>query len=70
MLVKKLFQAPTKIPPDHGDEWYADDEHVEKIEGRAAKGTVVQYETVRYHLQEDLDGEDWREEIIEVVQDL
>ncbi len=60
----------TVLPEEDGDERDGDDEQVEQVESGPAEGAGVQDEAVGDHLEEHLDGEDRREEVVEVVQDL
>lgn len=54
----------------HRDKWYADDEHVEHVEGGSEEGTLVEDQAVRDQLQEQLQCEDAREEHVELTQQL
>jgi len=48
----------------------ADDEKIQQVESRSAKRAVVDDEAVRDHLEADLDGEDSREEVVKVIENL
>ena len=58
------------LPEHEGDERDCDDEQIEQVESRPAEGARVEDEAIRYDLQAHLHGEDRREEVVEVVQDL
>ncbi len=58
------------LPEDERNERHGHDQDVEQVESRPAKRPRVQDKPVRYDLQADFNGEDGREEVIEIVQDL
>ena len=53
-----------------GNERHADDEQVEKVESGSAEGSLVEDHSVGDDFQSDLDGEDGREKVVEMIQDL
>lgn len=55
------------LPERHRNERRADDQQVEQIERRAAERAVVYDETIRDHLQPDLDRKHCGEKIVEIL---
>lgn len=49
---------------------YAYDHEIQYTERRSAKGSLVQYETVRYGLEHYFDGEYRRKKVVEIRQNL
>lgn len=49
---------------------HADNDEIEDAEGRPAKGSLVQDETIRYGFQQDFNREDRSKKVIKVSQNL
>ena len=58
------------LPEYEGDERDGDDEQIEEVESGPAERSRMEDEPVGDDLEAHLDGEDGREEVVEVVQNL
>lgn len=58
------------LPERHRDQRGAHDQEIEQVERRSTECTLVYNETVRDHLQTDLDREYSGEEIVKLLENL
>ena len=58
------------LPEYEGDEGDGDDQEIQQVESRATEGSRMQNEAVGNDFQAHFNGENRREKVIEIVQDL
>lgn len=56
--------------PAQRNEWHDDHKQIKKVERRATKGVLVQYQPVHDELQNQLWREHRREEVVQMLEDL
>ena len=60
----------SNVLDEHRDKWHTDDEHIEHVERGPQESALVEDQPVGDQLEEQLDGEDAGEAVVEVTQQL